>query len=105
VVLEPAVIAAGSPAAALVARNVTRSIPIIMNSSANPMVLGLANSLARPGGNVVGFWSGDEGLTGKRFELLKEAVPGEALGLTIPPTAARVAPARSLVQLLTAAAT
>jgi len=78
VALKPAVNVAWSPAAALAARNVTRSIPIIMNSSEIPMVLGLANSLARPGGNVTGFWSGDEGLTGKWFELLKEAVPGDA---------------------------
>ena len=74
--LKPAVIVAGSPPAALAARNVTRTIPIVINSSENPVVLGLAASLARPGGNITGFWWDDEGLTGKRFDLLKEAVPG-----------------------------
>jgi putative ABC transport system substrate-binding protein len=76
VALNPAVIVAGSPPAALAARNVTRTIPIVINSSENPVVLGLAASLARPGGNITGFWWDDEGLTGKRFDLLKEAVPG-----------------------------
>src|SRR5262245_1075127 len=50
--LKPAVIVAGSPPAALAARNVTRTIPIVINSSENPVVLGLAGSLARPGGNA-----------------------------------------------------
>jgi putative tryptophan/tyrosine transport system substrate-binding protein len=67
--LKPAVIIAG-------VHNVTQTIPIVINSSENPVVLGLAASLARPGGNVTGFWFDDEGLTGKRFEVLKEAVPG-----------------------------
>jgi putative ABC transport system substrate-binding protein len=86
VALKPAVIVAGSPPAALAARNVTRTIPIVINSSENPVVLGLASSLARPGGNVTGFWWDDEGLTGKRFELLKEVVPGTArVGLIVNP--------------------
>jgi putative tryptophan/tyrosine transport system substrate-binding protein len=86
VALKPAVIVAGSPPAALAARNVTRTIPIVINSSENPVVLGLAGSLARPGGNVTGFWWDDEDLTGKRFELLKEALPGTArVGIIVNP--------------------
>ena len=76
VALKPAVIVAGSPPAALAVRNVTRTIPIVMNSSPDPVALGLASSIARPGGNVTGFWWGDEALVGKRLELLKEVVPG-----------------------------
>jgi putative tryptophan/tyrosine transport system substrate-binding protein len=60
VALKPAVIVAGSPAAALAVRNATRSIPVVMNSSPDPVRLGLAGSIARPGGNVTGFWWGDE---------------------------------------------
>lgn len=74
--LGPAVIVAGSPPAAIAAHNATRSIPIVMNSSPDPLALGLADSIARPGGNVTGFWWGDAALTGKRLELLKQAVPG-----------------------------
>jgi putative ABC transport system substrate-binding protein len=40
------------------------------------MAAGLAVTMGRPGGNVSGIWSGDEGLMGKRLELLKDAVPG-----------------------------
>jgi putative ABC transport system substrate-binding protein len=74
VALNPAIIVAGSPVAALAVRGAT--IPIVMNSSPDPVALGLADSIARPGGNVTGFWWGDETLVGKRLELLKEAVPG-----------------------------
>jgi len=83
---NPDVIVAGSPPAAIAARNATRAIPIIMNSSPDPVALGLASSIARPGGNVTGFWWGDEGLTGKRLEMLKQAVPGiERVGLIVNP--------------------
>jgi putative tryptophan/tyrosine transport system substrate-binding protein len=86
VALNPAVIVAGSPPAALAVRKLTRTIPIVMNSSENPIVLGMAASLARPGGNITGFWWGDEGLIGKQLELLKEAVPGTArVGIMIDP--------------------
>lgn len=74
--LSPAVIVAGSPPAAIAAHNATRTIPIVMNSSPDPVALGLASSIARPGGNVTGYWWGDAALNGKRLELLKQAVPG-----------------------------
>jgi len=74
--LGPAVIVAGSPPAAIAAHNATHTIPIVMNSSPDPVTLGLASSIARPGGNVTGFWWGDAALNGKRLELLKQAVPG-----------------------------
>jgi len=84
--LNPDVIVAGSPPAAIAVRNATHTIPIIMNSSPDPVAIGLASSLARPGGNVTGFWWGDEGLIGKRLELLKQAVPGiERIGLLFNP--------------------
>jgi putative tryptophan/tyrosine transport system substrate-binding protein len=84
--LKPDVIVAGSPPAAIAARNATRTIPIIMNSSPDPVAVGLASSIARPGGNVTGFWWGDEGLIGKRLELLKQAVPGiERVGFIFNP--------------------
>jgi putative ABC transport system substrate-binding protein len=76
VALKPAVILSGSPAAALAVRAVTPSIPIVMNSSSDPVALGLASSISRPGGNVTGIWWGDETLVGKRLQLLKEVVPG-----------------------------
>ena len=74
--LRPAVIIAGSAPGALAAGNATRTIPVLFTQNQDPMALGLVHSMARPGGNVTGFWSeGDEGLIGKRLELLKDAVP------------------------------
>ena len=52
VALNPAVIAVGSPAAVLETHKATRTIPIVIVTSDDPTALGLAASLARPGGNV-----------------------------------------------------
>ena len=68
----------GSLPAVLETHKATRTIPILMvMARADPTVVGLAASMARPGGNVTGFWlEGDEALVGKRLDLLKLAVPG-----------------------------
>jgi putative tryptophan/tyrosine transport system substrate-binding protein len=58
------------------AKNATKTIPIVMaGPPADPVELGLVDSLARPGGNVTGFTSLSRDLAGKRLELFKEAVP------------------------------
>ena len=70
------VIVVPAPQNALAARQATRTIPIVMASSTDPVRDGLVASLARPGGNVTGltgFVAPDIG--GKRLELLKEALP------------------------------
>jgi putative ABC transport system substrate-binding protein len=54
----------------------TRAIPIVMVASADPVETGFVASLARPGGNVTGLSLISPELSGKRLELLKEAVPG-----------------------------
>jgi putative ABC transport system substrate-binding protein len=62
--------------AAREASQATRSIPIVMVNSADPIRFGLAASLARPGANVTGIDSvPDPGITGKRLALLKQAAP------------------------------
>jgi putative ABC transport system substrate-binding protein len=53
----------------------TSTIPIVFVSSADPIQLGLATSLARPGGNATGVTLLLDDTASKRMELLKEAVP------------------------------
>jgi putative ABC transport system substrate-binding protein len=58
------------------AKNATKTIPIVMaGRGIDPVVAGLVESLARPGGNVTGLTTLSGELGGKRLELLKEAVP------------------------------
>jgi len=57
------------------AKNATKTIPIVMMGTGDPVELGLVESLARPGGNVTGVTNLSRELGGKRLELLKEAVP------------------------------
>ncbi len=59
---------------AQVARKATKTIPIVMTTG-NPLMPGLAKSLAKPGGNVTGLSILLTELNGKRVELLKEAFP------------------------------
>ena len=58
------------------AKNATKTIPIVMASDADPIGSGYIASLARPGGNITGLTNLVTGLSGKRLELLKEAIPG-----------------------------
>src|SRR4051812_7033604 len=58
------------------ARNATTTIPIVFAATGDPVAAGLLASLARPGGNVIGLSSNTPELSGKRLELLKQAVPG-----------------------------
>ena len=74
--LQPTVIVAGPTPPALAAKNATGTIPIVIWGVADPVLVGLITSHARPGGNVTGisFAFGTD-LYSKELELLKEAVP------------------------------
>jgi putative ABC transport system substrate-binding protein len=61
--------------AALAARKVTKTVPIVFVAVHAPVEIGLVSSLARPGGNVTGLALTSADLGGKRLELLKEVVP------------------------------
>jgi putative ABC transport system substrate-binding protein len=61
--------------ASLAARQATSSIPIVTATGVDPVMLGLAASLGRPGGNVTGVTSLNSDLAGKRLELLKQLIP------------------------------
>jgi putative tryptophan/tyrosine transport system substrate-binding protein len=57
------------------AKQATNTIPVIMVTQADPVALGLIDSLAHPGGNFTGITTLQRDLGGKRLELLKETVP------------------------------
>jgi putative tryptophan/tyrosine transport system substrate-binding protein len=57
------------------AKKATRTIPIVMVNAADPVGDGFVSSLAWPGGNVTGLSNIAPDLSGKRLELLKEAIP------------------------------
>ncbi len=68
-------IVAGSTPAALEAKRATATIPIVIVMGGDPVAAGLATSMAHPGGNVTGVTALVQELSGKRIQLLKEAVP------------------------------
>ena len=57
------------------AKQSTKTIPIVMTTTQDPVATGLVDSLARPGGNVTGLTTLARDLSGKRLELLKEVFP------------------------------
>jgi putative tryptophan/tyrosine transport system substrate-binding protein len=69
------VIVAASAPAIQAAKQATGTIPIVMAIVADPVGLGLVASLGRPAGNVTGFALLNSDLSGKRLELLRQAVP------------------------------
>jgi putative tryptophan/tyrosine transport system substrate-binding protein len=72
------VIVVDNSASAAAAKQATASIPIVMASSADPVALGLVDSLARPGGNITGNTGYSPQLSAKKLQLLKEIVPALA---------------------------
>jgi putative ABC transport system substrate-binding protein len=69
------VIVTGGEQAILAAKQATRTIPIVMGASNDPVGAGLVASLARPGENVTGMTILSPELSRKRLELLKEVAP------------------------------
>ena len=65
------------PPGAVAAARATTTIPIVFFGVGFPVELGLVDSLARPGRNVTGVaWFADQSIYVKRFQLLRELVPG-----------------------------
>ena len=73
--IDPAIVAASKA---------TRTIPIVMLNVSDPVELGVASSLARPGGNITGLTRISPELVAKHLQLLLEVVPGaNRLGLLL----------------------
>ena len=73
--LNPSVVVVGGSPVALAVRKLTKSIPIVIPDSADPVGAGLVKSLAQPGGNITGLTIMAPQLGTKRLELLREAFP------------------------------
>jgi putative ABC transport system substrate-binding protein len=77
--LKVDIIVAASSASTRAAKAATRTIPIVMLSSADAIGEGFVTSVARPGGNITGMtFLVDPEIAGKQLELLKEAAPKAA---------------------------
>ena len=77
IALSPDVLVAAGPHATLALKSATATIPIVFVAVADPVGLGLVQSLSRPGGNITGlatYVPGD--FVAKRIEILRELVPG-----------------------------
>jgi putative ABC transport system substrate-binding protein len=68
------------------AQKSTATIPVVMGTSGNPVVLGLIKSLAHPGGNITGFTQISDDVSPKQLEMLLDMVPklGRVAHLTNP---------------------
>jgi putative ABC transport system substrate-binding protein len=80
-------VAPGSVASSIAAKNATSTIPVVFEMGADPVAIGLVETLNRPGGNVTGVTSLNVQLAPKRLELLRELVPGAtSFALLVNPT-------------------
>ena len=76
VALTPELMIAMGPQAALALKSATATIPIVFLAVADPVGLGLVQSLARPGGNITGLATYVPGaFIATRIEILRELVP------------------------------
>jgi putative ABC transport system substrate-binding protein len=64
-----------APSAIRASKQATKTIPIVMVTTQDPVATGMVDSLAHPGGNVTGLTRLTRELSGKRLELLQEMVP------------------------------
>src|SRR5262249_13485640 len=73
--LRPDIIVTGGTQGVRAAQQATTTIPIVSYGAGMLVEQGIVASLAHPGGNITGVENNAVGLSGKRLEILKEAVP------------------------------
>jgi putative ABC transport system substrate-binding protein len=78
IALGPDVLVAAGPNGAKTLQSATATVPIVFVAVADPVALGLVQSLSRPGGNITGLATMvvPDDFLGKRVEILRELVPG-----------------------------
>jgi putative ABC transport system substrate-binding protein len=76
------VIFTGPAPAAVAARRVATTVPVVFLIAPNPVTLGLVKSLEHPGGNISGVWEERADFPSQRLAVLKELVPrAETIGI------------------------
>jgi putative tryptophan/tyrosine transport system substrate-binding protein len=81
------IVAPGGAPAALAAKAATTTIPIVFEMGADPIAIGLVESLSRPEGNLTGVTSLSVEVTPKRLEYLYELIPtANLIAVLINPT-------------------
>ncbi len=73
------VIASTSTPAALVAKGATTTIPIVFETSSDPVRIGLVPNLSRPGGNITGVTQTNVEVAPKRLEVMHELLPNASM--------------------------
>jgi putative ABC transport system substrate-binding protein len=73
--LKVRVIVTGGTTSVQAAKDATKTTPIVIAGGADPVVMGFAQSLARPGGNITGLSISAGDILPKRLELLHQAAP------------------------------
>jgi putative ABC transport system substrate-binding protein len=96
---QPAVIAVFNQAAAVAAKNLATTVPIVFGMSGDPVKLGLVASFDRPGGTMTGVSFLNTLLVPKQFEVLHELVPAPAAtALLLNPTYTNASDVRAEAQ-------
>jgi ABC-type uncharacterized transport system substrate-binding protein len=72
---NPDIIIASGGRIVPVLMRLTHSIPMVLPGASDPVGVGWAQSLARPGGNVTGFTGFELSMLGKSLEILKQIAP------------------------------
>jgi putative ABC transport system substrate-binding protein len=76
VALAPDVMIVAGGSAGEAVQRASRTLPVVLPQSVDPVGAGFVSSLARPGGNITGFTQFEYSLAGKWLQLLKEIAPG-----------------------------
>jgi putative ABC transport system substrate-binding protein len=81
------IVAPGGAPAALAAKSVTTTVPIVFEMGADPVAIGLVSSLSQPEGNLTGISSLNVEVTPKRLEIIHELIPTAAnIAVLVNPT-------------------
>jgi putative ABC transport system substrate-binding protein len=81
------IVAPGGAPAALAAKSVTTTVPIVFEMGADPLAMGLVQTLSRPGANITGVTSLNVQITPKRLDILHEVIPAATeIAILVNPT-------------------